>query len=62
VKMTREAERGLSTVTELHEDHAVLDGNHPMAGMRLIFEGTVQDVQEISEEAVRGILEHHHDH
>lgn len=50
------------TVTELHEEYAVLDGNHPMAGMSLIFEGTVQDVQELSEEAIREILEHHHDH
>lgn len=50
------------TVTEVHENHAVLDGNHPMAGKSLIFEGTVQDVQEISEEVIREILEHHHDH
>jgi FKBP-type peptidyl-prolyl cis-trans isomerase SlyD len=50
------------TVTEVRDDTAVLNGNHPMAGMSLVFEGTVQDVQEIGEDAVREILEHEHHH
>ena len=29
------------TVTEITETHATLDGNHPLAGMDMIFEGTV---------------------
>lgn len=50
------------TVTEIRGDRAVLDGNHPLAGKSLVFEGTVEEIQEISEEAVREILEHHHHH
>lgn len=50
------------TVTELRDDTAVLDANHPLAGKRLRFEGTVQEIQELDETAVREILEHHHHH
>jgi FKBP-type peptidyl-prolyl cis-trans isomerase SlyD len=50
------------TVREIREDSAVLDGNHPLAGMSLVFEGTVEEIQALGEEAVREILEHHHEH
>lgn len=33
------------TVTEIAEGKAVLDGNHPLAGMALVFTGTVTDVR-----------------
>ena len=32
------------TVSEIEGDHATLDGNHPLSGMDLIFEGTVLDI------------------
>ena len=33
------------TVTEVNEDHAVIDGNHPLAGENLIFDIEVMEVQ-----------------
>jgi FKBP-type peptidyl-prolyl cis-trans isomerase SlyD len=33
------------TVTEIAESKAVLDGNHPLAGMALVFTGTVIDIR-----------------
>jgi FKBP-type peptidyl-prolyl cis-trans isomerase SlyD len=50
------------TVAEIRGDTAVLDGNHPLAGKSLVFEGTVEEIQELDEEAVREILEHEHHH
>lgn len=50
------------TVREIHDDSALLDGNHPMSGESLIFDGTVEDIQVISDEAIQEILEHHHHH
>lgn len=50
------------TVKEIRGDTAVLDGNHPLAGRSLVFEGTVRETQELDEEAVREILEHQHHH
>ena len=32
-------------VKEVHEDHAVIDGNHPFAGEELIFDIEVVSVQ-----------------
>ncbi len=34
------------TVTEIHDDKVLLDGNHPLAGMALRIEYTVLDVRE----------------
>ncbi|MDA3945066.1 MAG: peptidylprolyl isomerase [Helicobacteraceae bacterium] len=48
------------TVTEIKDGYALLDANHPMAGDSLTFEGTVEDIQELGEEAIREILAHHH--
>ncbi|MFL9925681.1 peptidylprolyl isomerase [Herbaspirillum lusitanum] len=55
------------TVTEVAEDKAVLDGNHPLAGIALRFELNVIDVREASEEEtqhqhVHGPHGHHHHH
>ncbi len=49
------------TVTHVGETTAVLDANHPLAGKSLLFEAKVLEVQELSEEAITEILEHHHD-
>lgn len=44
-----ESENGVPinvTVREVHEDHAVIDGNHPFAGMDLIFDIEVLNIQQ----------------
>lgn len=38
-------ERFFVTVTDIAAGKAVLDGNHPLAGISLVFAGTVQDVR-----------------
>jgi len=48
------------TVTEIADGRAVLDGNHPLAGKDLVFEGTVTDILEADENTIRQILEHQH--
>ena len=50
------------TVKEIRDGRAVLDGNHPLAGREIIFEATVKELNPLSDEAVREILEHGHDH
>lgn len=47
------------TVTHIDSDHAVLDANHPFAGVTLTFEGSIEEIQEISEQAIQEIIEHH---
>lgn len=39
-------------VTEIADDKVVLDGNHPLAGMALIFTCTVTDVRAASEDEI----------
>lgn len=46
----------LYTVTEIHSERAVLDGNHPLAGMNLVFEGTVQAIRSATEEEIKAFL------
>jgi len=46
------------TVMEIHDEHVVVDGNHPLAGVELNFDVTVVDVRDASEEEV----EHGHVH
>ncbi|MDR2711440.1 MAG: peptidylprolyl isomerase [Burkholderiales bacterium] len=45
-------------VTEISEGKAVLDGNHELAGQRVLFECTVLDVRAATEEEI----EHGHPH
>ena len=53
-----DAEEGLEdsavfyTVTEIADGKAVLDGNHPLSGMALIFSGTVTAVRPASDEEI----------
>ena len=42
----------LYTVTEVYPTHAVLDGNHPLAGIALRLDLHVQDVREASPEEI----------
>lgn len=48
----------LYTVTDIADGKVVVDGNHPLAGERLIFRGTVAEVRAASEEE----LKHGHAH
>ena len=50
------------TVTEIHEEYARLDANHPYAGKHLRFEAEVRELQPLGDDAVREILEHQHHH
>ena len=47
-------------VSEIDGNKATLDGNHPLAGMDLVFEGTVLNIHEASKEEIHEILNHEH--
>lgn len=47
--MPREA---IYTVTEVYDEHVVLDGNHPLAGIALVLALVVRDVREASEQEI----------
>ncbi len=46
------------TVMEVEEEHVVVDGNHPLAGVELNFDVKIIEVRDASEEEV----EHGHVH
>ena len=53
------------TVTDIADDKVILDANHPLAGMALVFECTVEAVRAASDEElahghVHGAGGHHH--
>jgi len=55
----------LYTITDIAEDKVVVDGNHPLAGIALIFSCTVADVrsataEEIAHGHIHGPDGHHH--
>lgn len=52
----------LYTVTEIADGRAVLDGNHPLAGLNLVFEGSVLDIHAASEDEINEILAHQGHH
>ncbi len=45
------------TVKEIKGKKAIMDGNHPLAGMDLIFEGTVLDIHEADAKTIQEVLE-----
>lgn len=49
-------------VTNIQEDFALLNANHPLAGLTLTFEGKITELQELSEEEVKELLAHKHHH
>ncbi len=55
----------LYTITEIEADKVVVDGNHPLAGMALVFDCTVAEVrlatkEELAHGHVHGAGGHHH--
>ena len=42
------------SVAAIEEDGVVLDGNHPLADMRLFFDVSIQDVREATTEELKG--------
>ena len=48
----------LYAITKITDDTVTLDANHPLAGMEVVFEATVLDVREATNEE----LEHGHIH
>ena len=59
----------IATILEVKEKEVVIDENHPLAGMTIIFEGKVVEVREATEEEIsHGHIHsgddhhHHHDH
>ena len=60
-----ESEDGLFTITDIADDKVVVDGNHPLAGVSLVFACTVANVRAATEEEithghVHGEHGHHH--
>lgn len=60
-----EEEGMLYTITDIADDKVVVDGNHPLAGIALLFTCTVNDVrpattEEIAHGHVHGAHGHHH--
>ncbi len=49
-------------VIEMDETHAILDGNHPYAGVAMIATGEVMEIEYLSTEAIAKILEDDHHH
>lgn len=55
----------LYTITDIADDKVVIDGNHPLAGVALLFTCTVKEVRaatenEIAHGHVHGAHDHHH--
>ncbi|MFQ5635634.1 MAG: peptidylprolyl isomerase [Gammaproteobacteria bacterium] len=42
-----------ATVTALNEDSVTIDANHPLAGMTLRFQGTVEEIRAATDEEIR---------
>lgn len=65
-RVTDEGEEELVyRITDIAEGKVVVDGNHPLAGVALVFDGTVAEVraasaEEISHGHVHGAGGHHH--
>ena len=53
----------LYVVRNVEDDFATLSANHPLAGLTLTFDGRVTELEELTPEGIKEILEHeHHDH
>ena len=50
-----EEDRFFATVTDIAEGKAVLDANHPLAGISLVFAGTVQEIRPATAEEIAAV-------
>lgn len=50
------------TVKEIRGEEAVLDGNHPLAGIALVFEAAVTDLELLPDEGIAAYLDHEASH
>ena len=50
------------SVLEIDKTHALIDGNHPYAGLPLIAKGTVLEIEYLNEATVAKVLEDDHHH
>ncbi len=63
MELDGEEEEGvIYQVIEMDETHAILDGNHPYAGVAMIATGEVMEIEYLSTEAIAKILEDDHHH
>lgn len=55
MQITAQTEHGdqVMTITAFDDNTATVDGNHPLAGMTLRFEGDIEDVRVASDEEVK---------
>ena len=49
-------------VLEIDETHALIDGNHTYAGVPLVAEGVVLEIEHASDEVIEEILKENHHH
>ncbi len=50
------------TVTNIEDDFAILNANHPFAGRTVTFEGTVMELQSLSDEEAAALLSYEEEH
>jgi len=62
MELDGEEEGVIYQVIEMDETHAILDGNHPYAGVAMIATGEVMEIEYLSTEAIAKILEDDHHH
>jgi len=55
-----EEEGIIYVVKEIQDEFAILDANHPLAGLTLTFEGKVGKLQELNEDEIEELLAHNH--
>ena len=48
-------------VTDMNDEEVVLDGNHPFAGLDLVFDVEIVEVRETSQEDIDYFMHHYHD-
>ena len=49
-------------VIEIDKTHALIDGNHPYAGVNLLAHGEILEIEYLNDEAIAKILEDEHHH
>lgn len=58
-----EEDSAVYVITDVQEDVAVLDANHPFAGHNVTFDGRITQLQELNPQEIQEILEHDmHEH